>query len=88
MKKRFQFRMLIRQIAERFATILLGLVCLALIIHYWPAEPEGKSRSSQGGLVSKVIVVMDGEKIILLQKKSNASISDMVSRVVRQALIG
>lgn len=88
MKKRFQFRMLIRQIAERFATILLGLVCLALIIHYWPADDEGQSGRSQGGLVSKVIVVMDGEKIILLQKKSNVSVSDILSRVVRRAFMG
>lgn len=82
MKKRFEFRMLARQIAERFATILLGLVCLALIIHYWPAEDEGQTGPSQGGLVSKVIVVMDGEKVIVLQKKSSAS----VSRIVKQAL--
>lgn len=84
MKKRFQFRMLARQIAERFATILLGLVCLALIIHYWPADDAGQTGPSQGGLVSKVIVMIDAQKIILLQKKSPAGLN----RLVKQALAG
>lgn len=68
MKKRFQFRMLFRQIAERFATLLLGLVCLILIIHYWPADSDVQTRRSQGGLVSKVIVLVDGERMLVLQK--------------------
>lgn len=90
MKKRFQFRMLFRQIAERFATLLLGLVCLILIIHYWPADNEGQTGRSQTGLVSKVIVMLEGEKIILFQKKSSASVSSLgsVDLYFRQALIG
>ncbi|MFZ6818824.1 hypothetical protein [Undibacterium sp. Ji22W] len=88
MKKRFQFRTLVRQIAERFATILFGLICLVLIIHYWPSDTEEQTERTQGGLVSKVIVVMDGEKIILLQKKSSVSVSRIVKRIVGQSLTG
>lgn len=84
MKKRFQFRMLFRQIVERFATLLLGLVCLILIIHYWPADSDAQTRRSQGGLVSKVIVLVDGERMLVLQKKSSTGISYTVSQTVRQ----
>ena len=70
MKKRFSLLMLMRQFAEKFATILLGLVCLALIIHYWPAGDNGQTARSHGGLVSKVIVLLDNQKIVLLHKNS------------------
>lgn len=69
MKKRFPFRLLARQFVEKFATILLGLVCLALIIHYWPADDGRQTSRSQSGLVNRVIVIMDGEKMIFLQPK-------------------
>ncbi len=61
MKKLFQLRSLLRQFAERLITIVFGLICLALVVHYWPSDNNTQTKRE---VVGKVLIVLNGEKIV------------------------
>lgn len=61
MKKLFQLRSLLRQFAERLITIIFGLICLALVVHYWPSESNMQTKRE---VVGRVLIVLSGEKFV------------------------
>lgn len=65
MKKLAQLRGFLRQIIERFATFILGILCLALVFHYWSDAGNNQVKSAAP---SKMLIVMKGEKLIIVKK--------------------
>ena len=79
MKKPLQLLTRLRQLAERCITIVFGLICLALIVHYWPGDTNEQTKRD---VVGKVLIVLDGENIILLKRASISNVSAMAHRVL------
>ncbi len=65
MKKISQLRGLLRQIIERFATLILGIMCLVLVFHYWSGTGNQQAKNT---VPVKMLIVMEGEKLIIIKK--------------------
>lgn len=74
MKKIVQLRNLLRQIIERFATVLLGIICLVVVLHYWS---DAGSRQVKSAAPMKMLIVMENEKLIIMKKTPKARSSIM-----------
>jgi hypothetical protein len=74
MKKIAQLRSFLRQIIERFATVLLGIICLVLVLHYWS---DAGSRQAKSAVPMKMLIVMENEKLIIMKKTPKARFSIM-----------
>lgn len=76
MKKISQLRGLLRQIIERFATLILGIMCLVLVFHYWSGTGNQQAKSTTP---VKMLIVMEGEKLII--KKAPMVRSSMMQKL-------
>jgi hypothetical protein len=79
MKKPLQLLTRLRRLAEPCITIVFGLICLALIVHYWPDDTNEQTKRE---VVGKVLIVLDGEKIILLKRATASNASVITHRIL------
>nr|WP_315468794.1 hypothetical protein [uncultured Undibacterium sp.] len=79
MKKPLQLLTRLRRLAEPCFTVVFGLICLMLIVYYWPSDTEEHTKRE---VVGKVLIVLDGEKIILLKRASVANLSAIAHRTL------
>ena len=77
MKKPLQLLTRLRRLAEPCFTVVFGLICLMLIVYYWPSDTEEHTKRE---VVGKVLIVLDGEKIILLKRATASNVSVITHR--------